>query len=383
MNRAHWIIYAVASVLVGCSSTSRIEQEPPASLTEFTPEMEVRELWTADVGSLAGKYDARLAPALDAKAIFVTNAEGRVHALATDSGRLLWETNVEMAVTGATAVGEGLVVVGSRKGDVVALDAGNGERRWSGKVSSEVQAPPAIGKGIVVVQTVDGRIVGLHANDGKQLWVFDRSEPALSLHGTSAPMVVGDFVLAGFANGKVVALQLADGKLLWEYAVAQPRGRNEVERMVDVDAAPLLWGETLFAVAYQGRAIAMDMRTGRERWTRDVSSYAGLDADRGAVFIADERGWVLAVDDRAGASLWRQEKLRGRRLSAPVLHDKAVVVGDFEGYLHWLARDDGRFVARYRLDGAPVQVRGIADGATLYVAGQSGRLAALQLIQRQ
>jgi outer membrane protein assembly factor BamB len=350
---------------------------------EFTPEMEVRELWTVDVGSLAGKFDARLAPVIDAKTIYVTNAKGLVHALAADSGRLLWETDTGMSVTGATGVGEGLIVVGTRKGEVVALDAGSGERRWSGKVSSEVQAPPAIGKGMVVVQTVDGKIVGLNANDGKPLWVFDRSEPALSLHGTSTPVVAADFVLAGFANGKIVALQLKDGKLLWEYTVAQPRGRNEIERLVDVDSSALLWGDTLFAVAYQGRGIAVDLRTGRELWTRDVSSYAGLDADRGAVFIADDKGRVLAFDQRAGASLWRQEKLRGRGLSAPVLHDKAVVVGDFEGYLHWLARDDGHFVARYRLDSAPIQIRGIGDGATLYVAAQSGRLSALQLIERR
>ncbi len=383
MTSARNVLLAVSVVIAGCSSASRIPPELPATLVDFKSEAEVRELWTAEVGSLAGKFDARMAPVLDDNRIYVTNADGKVQVLAADTGRRLWAVTTDAAITGGTAVGEGLVVVGTRKGDVIALDAADGKPRWVGKVSSEVQAPAAIRKGIVVVQSVDGRITGLSANDGKRLWIFDRSEPALSLRGTSAPIVAADFVLAGFANGYIVALQLADGKLMWEQAVAQPHGRNEVERLIDVDAPPLLWGDMLFAVAYQGKVIAVDMRSGHVVWTRDVSSYAGLDADRGAVFIADEKGQVVAFDQQSGASTWKQDRLHGRRLSAPVLQDKTVVVGDMEGYLHWLAREDGHFVARYRLDSAPVQVRGISDRGTLYVAARSGRVAALQLVEKK
>jgi len=379
MNRTCSALAVIALVLAGCSTASRIPPELPAALVDFKPEAKIREVWTVNVGSLAGSFDARLAPILDDNKIYVANADGRVQALATDSGRTLWETDLAVAVTGATAVGDGLVVVGTRKGEVFALDAADGKQRWSGKVSSEVQAAPVVRKGIVVVQSVDGRITGLDANDGTRLWNFDRSEPALSLRGTSTPVIAADFVLAGFGNGTIVALQLKDGRLLWEQAVAQPRGRNEVERLVDVDAPPLLWADMLFAVAYQGKVIAVDMRSGRVVWTRETSSYVGIDADRAAVLIADEKGEVVALDQQTGASLWRQDKLRGRKLGAPVLQDNAVVVGDAEGYLHWLSRDDGHFVARYHLDSTPIQVRAIVDSGTLYVAARSGRIAALQL----
>jgi outer membrane protein assembly factor BamB len=381
MTRASLFVVVTAAMLAGCSSSSRIEQELPATLVEFAPEAQVRELWTADVGALGGKYDAQLMPVVDGNAVYVTNTGGLVQALARDTGRRLWQTNIDAPVTGATAVGDGLVVLGTRKGDVVALDAGNGERRWTGKVSSEVQAPAVIRQGFVVVQTVDGKLAGLNSSDGKRVWVFDRSEPALSLHGTGTPIIAAGLVLTGFANGKIVALQLKDGKLLWEHTVAPPRGRNEIERLVDVDAPVLLWGETLFAVAYQGKVIAVDMRSGRVVWTRDVSSYTSMDAGRGSLFIADEKGNVLAFDPQGGSNLWRQDKLHGRRLSGPTLHDDAVMVGDFEGYLHWLGRDDGRLVARYRLDSSAIRVRGIADGSTLYAASRGGRLAALQLVK--
>ncbi len=381
MTVVRFLLLTVSVVMVGCSNASLIPPELPAPLADFKSEADVRELWTANVGSLSGKFDARLVPVLDDNKIYVTNAEGKVQVLAADTGRTLWATATDVAVTGGTAVGEGLVVIGTRKGDVIALDAADGKPRWVGKVSSEVQAPAAIQKGVVVVQSVDGRVTGLSATDGKRLWIFDRSEPALSLRGTSAPVVAAEFVLAGFANGYVVALQLSDGKLLWEQAVALPHGRNEVERLIDVDAPPLLWGDMLFAVAYQGRVIAVDMRSGSVAWSHDVSSYTGLDADRGAVVISDEKGHVVALDQKSGASSWRQDQLHGRRLSAPVLYGKTVMVGDWDGYLHWLARDDGHFVARYRLDSTPVQVRGISDSGTLYVAARSGRLAALQLVQ--
>lgn len=384
--RALAVLGVLAAMLAGCGTASRIEQEEPADLVDFKEEARVRELWTAEVGPLDGAYGSRLVPVFDDKKIYITNADGRVRAIAADTGLTLWDNHVGTEVTGATAVGDGLVLVGTRKGEVVALDAADGTPRWRGKASSEVQAPPAIRKGVVVVQAVDGRISGLSASDGKRLWTFDRSEPALSLRGTSTPMIAADFVLTGFGNGKIVALQLKDGKLIWEQTVAQPRGRNEIERMVDVDAPLLLWGDMLFAVAYQGKVIAVDTRSGKVVWTRDVSSYVGMDADRGAVFIADENGQVHAFDQRGGASVWKQEKLRGRRLSAPVLHENNIVVGDFEGYLHWLARDDGHFVARHQIDvqfPTSIQVRGSADGATLYVAAQNGRLAALQLVPRR
>lgn len=367
------------TLLSGCSSSSRIEKELPTPLGEFAPQRQVREVWSTSLGSLTGKYDARLAPVLSGDTLYVAAADGTVRALAAGDGRARWEVDVDATVTGATGVGDGLVLVGTLKGDVIALDAASGARRWVSKVSSMVQSAPAARDGVVVVQSIDGKLTGLSAADGKRLWVSVRDEPALSLHGTGAPVIAGDFALAGFASGKIVAVALRDGKLLWEHTVAPPRGRNEIERLVDVDASLLLSGSTLFAVAYQGRLVAIDMRSGRPTWTRDVSSHASMDADRSGVYVSDAGGDVQSFDAAGGSSLWRQDKLHGRNLSGPAVQGDALVVGDFEGYLHWLAREDGRFLARYRLDSTPVRTRGVSGGDTLFVVSSSGRLAALQL----
>ncbi len=372
------LVMSLALALSACGG-SKVVREPPAPLPDFTPQTQIQELWSTGVGGVSDKLPVRLVPRLDGNAIYATDMRGRVTALAADSGRRLWETNINLTITGATGVGEGLVVVGGHKGQVVALNREDGKQAWTTTVSSSVMSPPVAHAGVVVVQTVDGKLTGLSVADGKRLWVYERSEPALSLIGTAAPIVIDDFVFSGFASGKVVALHIKDGRALWEFTVSHPRGRNEVERMVDVDAPLLIVRDTLYAASYQGRIVAVDMRaSGRLLWTRDVSTFSGMDAGRGNIYLSDEKGHVVALDQTTGASVWKQEKLRGRNLSAPAYINGYVVVGDYQGYLHWLSAEDGRFVARYRVGSDAVTARGIPGAQALYVLNQGGSLAALQ-----
>ena len=319
-------LYPLVLVLSACGG-SKVVREPPAPLPDFTPQTQIQELWSAGVGGVSGKLPVRLMPHLDGNTIYATDMRGRVTALAADSGRRLWETNINLTVTGATGVGEGLVVVGGQKGQVIALNREDGKQAWSATVSSSVMSPPVAHAGVVVVQTVDGKLTGLSVADGKRLWVYERSEPALSLIGTAAPIVVDDFVLSGFASGKIVALNIKDGRALWEFTVSQPRGRNEVERMVDVDAPLLIVRDTLYAASYQGKIVAVDMRaSGRLLWTRDASTFSGMDAGRGNIYLSDEKGTRAGArpDHRrerveAGQAAWTQseraglyQRLRGR-----------------------------------------------------------------------
>jgi outer membrane protein assembly factor BamB len=376
------LVLIAGTVLAGCASDSRIVREAPAALADFAPQAQVRTLWSVDLGALAGKREIKLTPSLDGDVIYAADAQGRVSAHAADSGRRLWETALDVDVTGATGAGQGMVVVGTKKGTVIALAQTNGERLWSSRAPSEILSPAVVHAGVVVVQTVDGKLTGLSAKDGRRLWLYGRSEPALSLRGTSTPVIAGDSVLTGFASGKIVALHLKDGRLLWELAVAQPRGRNEIERLVDIDVPPLIVRDTLFAASYQGKIVAVDLRTGRMSWSRDASTFSGMDADRANVYLTDEKGNVIALDQRTGASLWKQEKLRARSLNAPTFFDGHIVVGDFEGYVHWLAREDGRFIARSQVGGAPIRSRAMVGSDTLYVVNQDGVLTALQLVKR-
>ncbi len=372
------VVFCAVLLLAGCGG-GKVVREPPAQLQDFAATERVKKVWSADIGASAVKLAVTLTPLLVGNVIYAADPKGHVSAFAADSGRRLWKASVDQLVTGATAAGSDLVVVATKKGEVVALSSTDGRRLWTASVSSEVLAPAAVQDGVVVVQSADGKLTGIDAANGKRLWLYERTEPPLSLHGTAAPVIVSDVVLAGFASGKIVAVQIRDGKLLWEMPVAQPHGRNEIERLVDVDATPLVVGKVLFAASYQGKIIAVDMQTGRILWSRDVSTYTGMDADANNVYLSDDHGEVIAFDQRTGASVWRQEHLRARQLSAPRYFDGLVAVGDFEGYVHWLSAEDGHFVARYRAGRNPIRAQPLAGDGMFYVSSQSETLEALRL----
>ena len=379
MNKVLWLA-ALLITLAACASGSAIPREPPAKLSKFTAEASVKKLWQVRVGRGLGKDFTKLVPFVAGDVIYSTDVRGRVRAWTRKDGHKLWTVKLNMPVTGGVGGDDRLVVVGTKKGQVVALDAADGAPAWRVDISTAILAPPAVGMGVVVVQSVDGRLFGLAAQDGARLWVYDRmTSPPLTLRGTSAPLIVQDIVLTGFASGKVVALDLKEGRTLWEFPVALPHGRNEIERLVDVDASPVVANGLLFAASYQGKIIAVDTRTGKNMWTRDVSTYTGMDADQANIYLTDEHGNIVAFDQRSGASVWRQDKLHGRRLNTPSFVNGYIAVGDFKGYVHWLAPDDGRFVARYQIGGAAIRAKSLADRGTLYVINQDGALAALEL----
>lgn len=367
----------VLALVAGCASRS--VREPPSPLVDFNASARIDTLWTADIGSSAGRH-LSLRPALHDEIVYIADAKGQVGAYRADTGRRVWDADLNVPVSGATGVGEGLVFVATRKGAVIALDATTGKEAWRAPVSSEVLAPAAASRGMVVVQSVDGKLAGLNAKDGKRVWLYDRAEPALNLRGTSAPIIVDDVVFSGFASGRLVGLQLRDGRVLWELPVSQPRGRNEIERLVDVDAPPVVRGETLYAASYRGKLVAVNLRTGSIAWSRDVSTYTGLALDDKYVYLTDDVGQVLAFDQRSGASVWRQDKLRGRGLGAPIYVDGRLAVGDAEGYVHYLAVDDGSFLARHHVASGPVRT-GVAGNDALYVSA-SDTLTALRAVSR-
>lgn len=377
-----WLTLLCAAGLAGCGWFGGESGEKPAELTAFEAGASVVELWSLDTGTGPKETYIRLAPVQHDDVLYVCDTRGRVRALTLSTGQERWLAELKLDVSGGVGVGDGLVLVGTRKGEVVALDKDGGKEQWRAAVSSEVLAAPVAENGVVVVQSVDGRLTAFASATGKRLWMVERSEPALSLRGTATPVILGDAVLSGFATGKLMAVALREGKILWETAVAQPQGRTEVERLIDVDIPVLVVGRMLVSAAYQGKIVAMDLESGRLLWSREISTAMSLAADGANIYVSDARGHVYALDRQNGATVWKQDKLQGRRLSAPAVVSTAVAVGDFEGYVHWLARDDGRFLARERPTRAAILSTPLADGAILFVLSQNATLTALRLDPR-
>ncbi|MYM62992.1 outer membrane protein assembly factor BamB [Pseudomaricurvus sp. HS19] len=372
------IVVAMAALLAACSSNDEVDLSP-AELVDIEKPRKVKVVWSDDVGSGAGEtYELLPMASLNGR-IYAVDSDGDVIAYTADRGKEVWDADVKQPVASGIGAAGDLVFLGTLKGDVIALDAETGEERWRAKVSSEVLAPPQGNGSEVVVQTLDGRLYAFSADDGSQMWMHDTAVPALTLRGTSTPLVTPSTVYAGFDTGKVVALSALEGIPLWEQRVAVPQGRSELERVIDINAAPLLVGELIYVGSYQGRLVAINRNNGRGVWAQQESTFNGLSAAAGYVFIATADDSVKAYDAATGQLVWSNDQLVRRKLGAPQTFGSFVAVADFEGYVHIMNQSDGQFVARRKVDGDGVRTPMLGLGDTLYVYGNSGDLEALNI----
>jgi outer membrane protein assembly factor BamB len=345
--------------LAGCASSWNplvwvgIMSEPtrkPKELTAITATVTPRAAWTTQVGKAAG-FGFR--PDVEAGRVYVASEEGPITILEEDSGRVASRFDTKKKLSSGVEVGENRVIVGTAKGEVVALDP-SGNTVWTSSVGGEVIAPVSVSRKIAVARTADGRIFGLSTEDGKRRWVFQRPMPSLLLRSEAGVKAMGADVLAGYPNGKMIALDIEDGSLTWEVAVAQPRGTTDLERIADVAGLPVIDGNNVCAAAFQGKVACFEIQSRNQLWSRDVSTALALAADARYVYVVDDTGAVHALDKGSGASVWKQDNLQYRKLTAPLLVAGAIVVGDGFGYLHVLSTEDGSLIGRLATDGSQV-----------------------------
>ena len=350
--------------------------EPPTPLTDIDQKITINNLWDRDVGDGYDNQYLKLIPAHADEKIFVADNSGDILAIERTSGKQIWRQDTNTRITGGPGAGNNLVAVGTGKAEVIVLAADSGKILWKTRVTSEVLSAPQIADGIILVRTIDGKIFGLDAEDGKRLWVYERTVPALTLRGSSAPVVSGDLIIAGFDDGRLAAIELLSGKLVWETRIALGSGRSELERMVDINAEPVIVDNIIYAATFQGRVAALDLHSGRILWTREISSYAGLCVDNNAVYITDDDSAIWALDKMTGVSIWKQEHLLSRAVTGPEVFGAMVVVGDLEGYLHWMDKSTGDFVARNKVSSKKIIVPPTSVDNILYSYASDGTLAA-------
>ena len=392
-------------VLTGCSwfawlpwveaPAKETDLTKPTELVDFDRELDISRQWKSSIGNGLGRKYLRLNPAIVADYIIVTDAYGHIEARDRFTGKRVWQTqthNLEKGffdrinfidrtdpsfIGGGVGAGLGLALLGTTYGEVVALNVSDGTERWRADLGSEVLSAPAADRGRVFAQTIDGRLVALDAQDGNLIWSYDDQVPILTLRGTSSPVVQGEIVYTGFASGKVSALRAENGEPIWEHRVMLPEGRSELDRMVDVDARPLVVGSALFAGAFQGRVKGISRRDGRPRWEREISTFLDLAEGYEQIYVIDDEDTITAIEQQSGEVVWTQESFKRRKLSAPIAFSNYLAFGDDEGYLHIIAQRDGRLMGRRKLDGDGIRSSMMYADSTLFVLGNSGSLHAL------
>jgi len=370
----------VLALMTGCSTLNSLNPfasekkgDQPAKLVELKGSMAVRTAWKLDIGKARGYT---FSPALTGNTVVVAGADGAIARVEAESGKQLWRIKADTELSAGVGTDGNLIVVGGDKGQLLAFDM-DGKALWKTQLSSEILSAPVVSQGIVVARSIDNRIVGIDAANGNKKWTVQKVAPPLTLRNAPGMIVAGTDVIVAQPGGKLSSMILATGAPRWDVEVGVSRGATELERVTDIGGAPVLFENEVCAASYQGRVGCFDLVTGSAKWTRDLSSDAGVAVDQLYVFAPDDKGALHAFTRDTGSSSWKNDKLAFRRLSTPLSYGRAVAVGDFEGYVHFLSREDGSFLARAATDGSPIMGTPLVAGTNLIFQTQNGTVAAI------
>jgi outer membrane protein assembly factor BamB len=370
----------LTTLLCACNGFFDKDNTPtPTPLTKYPAEVNVKHLWSSSVNFGQEDDYLKLIPAVTNESIFTASKDGTVTATNKLNGRKRWKHTFKAQLSAGPTADNDLIFIGTRGGKVIALNQQDGAITWKADVSSEVLAPPAAANGIVLVKTIDGELTALSEANGHALWHYHQTEPALILRGGSAPQFVNQDVVVGFENGNLAKLTSQEGSLIWQTTVAIPEGAFAIQRMVDIDADPVVYNRNIYVATYQGRAASMDLNTGKALWTHDMSSFTGLTVDSQRMYVSDAKSYLWAFDRESGTVDWRQVQLEARNISGPASMGNYIVVGDGQGYMHWLSKQDGHFVARARVSNSAIRVAPVVDNDVVYVLTREGYLSAYKL----
>lgn len=384
-----WAVLAAALCLLAACSKSK-NPEQPAKLAPIKSSLRVQHLWSANV--LGGWFGRRaisrlrlgLGLAVEGSRVFASGHRGEVAAFDLGTGRRLWTTNTRLPLGGGPAVRGNLLVVGATDGHVAALNATTGKRLWTVLINGSVISPPAISDNVIAVRSVDGKLRALSPADGHEIWEAEQDVPSLSLRGTSTPLIVGNLIISGFDNGKVLAVSSTDGSQVWQATVSSPHGRTEISRLDDVDGPVTAAGKDVYAVGYHGDVTMLGIKSGQTWWSHKASSYRGLAlGDGDTVYMSTADGQIVKLDRSNGSVVWRQTALRYRGLTTVAVGDDAVVTADFQGYLHFLDKQTGAFVARVRAGKVRISNPPIVEGNEVVVINDEGRISAYRMSPRR
>jgi outer membrane protein assembly factor BamB len=379
------LLAALVATLAACQTTKNFlfressNAIKPNELEEFEAKFQIEKLWSDRIGKGSDEQYLKLTPAVIGDHLLVADRYGRLVATTLASGKQEWEIyDKNVQYTGGPGGGDGLVLMGTGDGRLIAREADTGKVRWVAKVSSEVLAAPTAGNGVTVARTGDGRLYGLNSTTGAELWVYERTVPTLTLRGVAPPVIDNDLVMAGFDNGRFAAINLKSGKMVWESPLAVPTGRSDLERMVDVDAPPVVVGTMAYVSSFQGNVAALSIADGKILWTREVSSYEELSVGDERVYVTDDKGSIWALEANTGKSVWKQEALANRFVTAPIFFQGHVVVADFEGYVHWLDAATGEFESRLQVTKDRIIAPAINADGILLSYSSTGQLVAMR-----
>jgi len=371
------ILLILTSLVIGCAGTVD-NAEPPAELLDIKESKQLSLLHEIEYGSVPSQY-IRVKPLELSNEIIFSDSMGKVTVFNKKDLNIRWQNSFDVSFTSAIGGNDSVYLLGTRSGEVLAINPENGDVNWRVSVSSEILTSPVVYADTVIVKTVDGKLSALNAKTGEQKWVYQRDVPALSVRGNSQPFVLDDKIVTGLDNGKLVILSIATGDLIWEKTIAIPRGRSEVERLVDLDADLVVRDNVLFVAGFQGKLVAIDLSTGSFLWTKKMSVTKKISLEDNRIYVTDDNSHVWALDASTGGTIWKQTDFTARKLTSVAIIGDNLAVADFEGYLHVLAKADGHQLVRDKVDGSGIDVSPIIIDEKIYLQSKKSVIYVYEL----
>jgi len=372
----------VTLALASCGLFGDKDKElEPKKLVKIENTLKLKRLWSARIGGDAEFLLVGLRPAGDGNLIYAASQDGKVVAFEPDSGKKRWKTDLDVELSGGPGVNDGTLAVASKDGYIIVLNANSGAEQWRTFVGGEVLAQPLIKDESVIVQTIDNRLIALSIIDGGQRWELEQTMPVLTMRGAASPVFIGSSVIAGFDNGRLVSVDVDTGDVEWDSMLSLPTGRSDLDRLSDIDGEIAVVGRDIYATGYQGRVASIAAESGQVLWDLEISSHVGMAADWNSVYTTRDDGEIMAFTRSNGAETWRNDDLLRRDPTLPVPFHTTVVVGDFEGYLHFFSAIDGEAVARLRFGSKAISSAPLVVANRLYVQSDSGSVAAYEVVQ--
>lgn len=352
-------IICLAVFLASCSGKKDSSLTEPNKKPKVKNTFNLKKSWSKNVGGSFKKDVRGFQISHDGETIYASTASGRMAAFDKTSGKKVWSKKSKKDLSAGINVGFKNVYVANNDGQVIAFDKASGKKKWQVQLKSEVLIAPVEAANIAIVRSQDGRIVGFNSETGEQEWAIQRDLPNLSLRLDVAPVVAGPVAIIGLSNGQLLALDSKVGRGLWDIPISVPNGVNELERMRDIAGQPLINDTTVYINSFQGEVVSVDGSTRRLNWQQKISSHQQMAEDVDYLYVTASDSKIFALDKKTGETLWQNDSLLRRGVSAPAVVGNNILVFGNHGDMYFFNKNTGRLVGRFsfpgkRVIGAPI-----------------------------
>ncbi len=376
-------MFLILFVLSSCSSLSsmkfwgsdEVDSDEPKTLVPISNSVKINVNWTK---SFSGdNFLGNFIPAFGSQSVFFADTNGSIKSINPNTGTIQWESQVN-ALSSGVAAGFGVIVVSDIEGNVITLNQDDGSVLWTLNLKGEVLAPAAIDPKFIVVKTGSGELLALDKSSGEISWSYRSKLPALTIRGSSSPVIEGDIVYATFDNGRLGVFELDSGFPVWDGAISYAKGSSELENLVDSDSNPVIDAGLVYTINYQGNLSLFDRSQKRAVWQTEASSFYSPLLIRGLIILVESKSNLRSFFTKTMEESWTSDTYLNRQLSNPISFSGFTIVGDYEGYIHVLDPLNGKTVGRKKISKKPIK-KIISRSKNFYAVDESFNLYSLSI----